>query len=82
MIISEHGSSCTVLVILVRFSRNLKFLDIFRKIIKYQISLKYISESRVVACKQMDERTEMTKQIGAFRNFVKSAQKGWRYIED
>ena len=69
MIINVYWSSCKVQVILVRFYLNKNFLDIFSKntqILNY-MKIRPAGAERIHA----DGRTDMTKLIVAFRNFVK-----------
>jgi len=45
----------------------------FRKVLKYQISRKSASGSRVIALGRTDGQTDMTKLIVAFRNFASAS---------
>ena len=50
---------CNIPVVLVRFYRNLHFLEIFfLKILRYQFSLKSSSRSRVIPCWRTDRQTD------------------------
>ena len=66
-------SSCKLYVILVRFWRNLNFLN---RLFEIHSNIKFhenpSSRSRFVPCGQTDGRTEMTKLILAFRKFSKA----------
>jgi len=61
-----YCSSSKVTVILVRF--QCIFLTVFRKTLKYQISLKYVQWEPICSM-----RTEMTKLIIAFTNFANTS---------
>jgi hypothetical protein len=64
----ECWSSCEVPV--TSFNEPWMFSAYFRKILKCQISWKSLQWSRVVPCGwKNDGRTDVTKQIVAFRNF-------------
>jgi hypothetical protein len=75
-IINAVWSSCKVHITQIRYWSNLNFLDIFRKILKYQISWKFVQWSRIVPCGRKDSETDMTKLIVGFRNFA-NAPKTW-----
>jgi hypothetical protein len=71
IIINVHWSSCRVRVILARYLITLEFpLQILEKYANIKLHENLSSESRVVPCGRTDRRTEMTKLIVAFRNFV------------
>jgi hypothetical protein len=75
IVINVKTSSCKVSVILVILELNLSFLDRFSggggggESANIKLQQKTARDSRIVSC----GRTDMTKLIGAFRNFAKSA---------
>ena len=52
------------------FTGNWIFSTDFRKILEYQISLRFFNGSRVAPCRWADGRTDMTMLVSAFRNFA------------
>ena len=63
-------SSRKVIVILVRFERNLYFLDIFsEESSNVRFNENPSRESRVVSCGQTDGLTDMMKAVVSFRKF-------------
>jgi hypothetical protein len=52
------------------FNKTLIFSTDFRKILKQPIQLKSVPWQRVVSCGEVDRRTDMTKLVVAFLNFV------------
>jgi hypothetical protein len=76
-IINVHKYSCKVPVILVKFWRNLNFLDKFEKYSNIKFHENPSSGSRVVPCR----RTDMTKLIVTFRNFAKAPKTFWPYLQ-
>ena len=79
IIIHLHTYLCKVAVILVRFSWNMIFLQIFNKILKYEISWKYIQGKSRCCMRtngwQTDGLTNLTELILQllFRSFAKAA---------
>ena len=69
IIMNVHRSSCKVPVIFVRFQSNWIFSTYFRKILKYQISLKSVQWEQSCFKRKTHGRTDMTKLIVAARNF-------------
>ena len=63
-----HKSSCKVLVILVRFELNMKFVDIFSKNIQISNYMKIcpMVDELLHADRRTDGQTDMTKLIVAF----------------
>jgi hypothetical protein len=73
MIQNVYRSSRKVPPLFLSDFNETNILDMFSENNQESNVCKYFSESRVVPWKQTDERTDMTKQIVAFRNFAKSA---------
>ena len=69
MIINVYWSSCKALIILADFNETWIFLTDFLKILKYQISWKFIQWEPSSSI-QMDGQTDMMKLIVAYHNFV------------
>ena len=76
-LINLHRSSCKVPVVLVRFERNLDFLDRFSKNpqISNFIKIHSVEAEFFHVDRQTDGRTNMTKLV-AFRNFANGPKNG------
>ena len=60
---NTYWSLCQITLFLSYFNESLIFLKDFRKIIKYQISWQSSNGNRVVSCRQIDRRVDITKLI-------------------
>ena len=78
IIINVHTSSCKVLVILVRLHLNLTFFGRFSK--NYQIS--NVTKIRTMGAETVctDGRTDMTKLIVAYGNFVNASKNACLFV--
>ena len=76
MVKNVNRSSCNVPAIFAHFNETLIFSTNFRKIPKYQISLKSV-QCEPSCSVRTDRRTDMTKLIIAFHNFANAPEKMW-----
>jgi len=73
--INIDRSSCKLPVAIVRFPRNLNFLDRFSESLKYQVSREFVRYELSCSMRKeawKDGQTDLTKLIVGFRNFTKA----------